>query len=655
MSPDLPESLRARYRVVRALGAGAYGTVVLAEDTRLGRPVAVKVLSRSEREGDMSRSRFEREARLTARLHSSHVAKVLDHDVSGEPAWIVYEFVEGRSLQEILKAGPRPFDQAAGLFRDVLDGLAALHAEGVLHRDLKPANIMVTSTGSGVLIDLGLGRSELEDSLTATGRMVGSPAYMAPDQMNGKPPGPTWDLYAATLILVEMITGRMTFLEKTLPLIYTRKLQGWTGDPVVPRRLDPLLRRALAADPAERFERAEQLRLAFDEILEASDETPPPVAAAPEEAPGPPARPPPPATAATGSRPRLLPGLLAAGLALGMLQVGGAERGPPPATAPATDSPARLAALRARLEGDPAIGEALELAGSLSLREALEVWTRARTSFRRVVRESELRALVTELGTRSLSSRVYRDATWIRSCQLFLERTTSSTVEPLLEPEADPGLPALLAQGTRWLPEPSMSGPSAHAGDTHKERYLAALPRGGRTWKVVRSYQDLPAPEETPGRVVTDLHLQNPSGVPFDFPLPEAGGFLLDGVYDAIDQIHARLAPSEALHELHPFEGDLWLAFQIQGWQPTTLIRFDVIGWEGELPVVFAPPPLEGPRDVGCCPVRQGFLLQVARGLLPARPTYLRIRLLALQPLSSPRATLDVEEVYQLVAGPAPG
>ena len=193
----VPGTLVGFYRIEAPLGAGGMGQVFRAVDTRLGRPVAIKFSH--EKFSD----RFEREARAISALNHPNICTLYD---VGEN-YLVMELVEGETLGARLKKGALPMDQVLRYGAEIADALAAAHAKGITHRDLKPGNIMLAKNGVKVL-DFGLARSTHDETLTLTNAVMGTPAYMAPEQREGLPCDARTDIYALGLILAEMATGK---------------------------------------------------------------------------------------------------------------------------------------------------------------------------------------------------------------------------------------------------------------------------------------------------------------------------------------------------------------------------------------------------------------------------------------------------------------
>ncbi|WP_326594906.1 WD40 repeat domain-containing serine/threonine protein kinase [Streptomyces sp. NBC_01803] len=267
--PD--EVLAGRYRLVRQLGEGGMGQVWQAHDERLGRDVAVKlisVLAGGGSGGGEARARFLREARITARLQHPNIITVHDlgeaEGAEGATPFLVMELLRGRGLDAVLREGTVAPPDAARWGAQICDALAEAHAAGVLHRDVKPANILVAGSGPArtvKVLDFGIARaadsSVTGDRLTRTGFMVGTPQYMAPEQARGRPE-PGSDLYALGCVLYEMITGRLPFTAPEAVGYLTAHLTETPPAPSavstgVPAGWDAVVLRLLRKDPGERY------------------------------------------------------------------------------------------------------------------------------------------------------------------------------------------------------------------------------------------------------------------------------------------------------------------------------------------------------------------------------------------------------------------
>ncbi len=256
-----------RYRILHRLGQGGMGIVFAAEDDSLGRKVAVKTIAEPD---ESARKRFRREARAAAGVNHPNVCQVYEIGEDGGQLFIAMELLEGESLDSRLKRGPLTVAETVKLARETLEALQALHGSGSLHRDLKPSNLFVTAHGVK-LLDFGLARPlprELTQSLetgaelTRPGLLVGTPRYMAPEQVLGHETDARTDLFAAGAILYEAIAGRPAFLGTSVVEVLSATLHdeppALAGDAAVVA-LDRLIRRALAKRPAERPASAAEL------------------------------------------------------------------------------------------------------------------------------------------------------------------------------------------------------------------------------------------------------------------------------------------------------------------------------------------------------------------------------------------------------------
>lgn len=203
--------IAGRYELGREIGRGGMGAVWLARDEVLGRVVAVKRIGVApDTTGEApDLERAEREARLAARLNHPHVVAVFDLVTDGHDRWLVMEYVEGRNLGDLVRQeGPLPPDRAAALVGQAADALAAAHAAGIVHRDVKPSNMLVTAEGQVKLSDFGIARAEADASLTRTGLVTGSPAYLAPEVASGEQATTASDVWALGATLFHALAGR---------------------------------------------------------------------------------------------------------------------------------------------------------------------------------------------------------------------------------------------------------------------------------------------------------------------------------------------------------------------------------------------------------------------------------------------------------------
>ena len=249
------------YRVLATLGTGGMGMVYRAEDTRLQRPVALKVMKSDLASDATARERFLREARAAARLGSDHVVTIFQVGEDGATVFLAMELLEGLSLDEWLKKGRKPSAaQAARIGRQIALGLAAAHERGLIHRDVKPGNVWLDSRHQGrvKLLDFGLARGDADDvHLTHSGAIVGTPAYMAPEQARGEKVDYRCDLFSLGVVLYRLTTGQLPFHgDSTMSILTSLALDTPTPprqlNPDLPPRLAALIERLLAKDRAQR-------------------------------------------------------------------------------------------------------------------------------------------------------------------------------------------------------------------------------------------------------------------------------------------------------------------------------------------------------------------------------------------------------------------
>jgi serine/threonine-protein kinase len=283
--PLIGTLLDGRYRLERTVGRGGMGRVYGAEHVGIARQVAIKVLDPQLVSDDGARKRFEREAQSTGRLRHANCVGVTDFGTmpDGSP-YLAMELVEGATLDQILDEKTRlPVADAVRIMRHILRGLAHAHAQGLIHRDLKPANIMLVAEGGdplfAKLLDFGLARlvSGGGDRLTQTGIICGTPRYMAPEQVMDRALDPRIDLYAASIIFFEMLTGRTPFDSDEAVKILRMHVQdevpavaAVAPDVAVPPALEKLLRKGLAKSPDDRPQTADEYLAALDRAVPAT-------------------------------------------------------------------------------------------------------------------------------------------------------------------------------------------------------------------------------------------------------------------------------------------------------------------------------------------------------------------------------------------------
>ncbi|MFD9813249.1 protein kinase [Streptomyces sp. NPDC059080] len=260
-----------RYRLTHRLGRGGMAEVFAAEDVRLGRTVAVKLLRADLAEDPVSKARFTREAQSVAGLNHHAVVAVYDSGedyVGGSTVpYIVMELVEGRTIRDLLlNADAPPPDQGLIIVSGVLEALAYSHQHGIVHRDIKPANVIITHSGAVKVMDFGIARAlhGAQSTMTQTGMVMGTPQYLSPEQALGKTVDTRSDLYATGCLLYELLALRPPFTGETPLSVVYQHVQDMPVPPSqvadVPPELDGLVMRSLAKDPDDRFQSAEEMR-----------------------------------------------------------------------------------------------------------------------------------------------------------------------------------------------------------------------------------------------------------------------------------------------------------------------------------------------------------------------------------------------------------
>ncbi|GAA0661618.1 hypothetical protein GCM10010193_10970 [Kitasatospora atroaurantiaca] len=268
-----------RYRLTHRLGRGGMAEVYAAQDVRLGRTVAVKLLRSELAQDDVARLRFTREAHSVASLNHHSIVAVYDtgeEHVGGESTpYIVMELVEGRTVRELLvdEEAP-PVDQALIIIAGVLEALAYSHRHGIVHRDIKPANVIITTGGAVKVMDFGIARAltGAASTMTQTGMVMGTPQYLSPEQALGKAVDHRSDLYAAGCMLYELLTLRPPFTGETPLAVVYQHVQDAPVPPSrandrVPPVLDDLVLRSLAKNPDDRFQSADEFRAHLQHAL----------------------------------------------------------------------------------------------------------------------------------------------------------------------------------------------------------------------------------------------------------------------------------------------------------------------------------------------------------------------------------------------------
>ena len=259
MSTSLIGKTIGNVRIRERIGGGGVGHVWLAEDTALGRTVAVKMLRPELLGRDDVARRFRSEAQILARLNHPNIATIhslLEDDGS---LYMVMEYVEGRNFATLLRqAGRLPIEPCFDLFHQALDGVAHAHEAGVVHRDLKPGNLMVDERALVKVLDFGIARTADSERVTQAGNRIGTPEYMAPEQIRGNEATGRSDVYALAIVLYELLTGRVPFRKQAEYDVMQAQVEQAPPPlrpsfPEIPEGLEAAILQALAKDPNERF------------------------------------------------------------------------------------------------------------------------------------------------------------------------------------------------------------------------------------------------------------------------------------------------------------------------------------------------------------------------------------------------------------------
>ena len=306
MDLSVPDTVDNRYKVLEVIGTGAMATVYAAEDTRLGRKVALKILRPEQAQDDTFRARFKREAEAVASLNNPAIVAVYDtgsynpsqdgEESSSEDStaipYIVMEYVEGHTLRSILsRGGHLPVRDALGYSEQLLGALQYSHSMGIIHRDIKPANIMVLERtsediakgqpGQIKVMDFGISRAieEAGEALTKANVVMGSARYMSPEQVSGKDVDARSDLYSAACVIYEMIAGRSPFDAESNVDLAAKHLSDTPEPPSkftpleVPAGLDAVILKGLAKNPDERYQSAAEFAQALVSVVRPGEET----------------------------------------------------------------------------------------------------------------------------------------------------------------------------------------------------------------------------------------------------------------------------------------------------------------------------------------------------------------------------------------------
>ena len=275
----------SHFKVIEKIGQGGMGVVYRAQDTNLSRDVAIKVLPEQFTQDPQRLARFEREAKLLASLNHPNIAAIHSFEHADDVHFLVLELVEGETLADLLTKGPVPVEKTLELCQQIAEGVEAAHEKGVIHRDLKPANVKVTPEGKVKILDFGLAKAfegevpvadisqspTLTEEMTRAGVILGTAAYMSPEQARGKPVDKRADIFAFGSVLFELLTGKRAFEGETVTDTIASILKGepeWDLlPPSIPSTIRFLMSRCLQKDPGRRLQHIDGARILIEEAL----------------------------------------------------------------------------------------------------------------------------------------------------------------------------------------------------------------------------------------------------------------------------------------------------------------------------------------------------------------------------------------------------
>ncbi len=272
-----------RYRLKEKLGSGGMADVFLADDLLLGREVAVKVLHPQYAADPAYIQRFRHEAQAAANLNHPNIVNIYDWGNEGDLYYIVMEYVEGRDLKEVLRSEGRILpERAAEITAEVCAALQFAHRHNLVHRDIKPHNIFLTSIGQVKVMDFGIAREGNGSGFTQTGVVMGTPQYISPEQAQGRPVDGRSDIYSLGVVLYEMLTGRVPFDDPNPVTVAYRHVREdpippSVIDPEIPPALEAVIMKAMAKNPANRYQTAQEMKADLLRFLEGMPVTATPV------------------------------------------------------------------------------------------------------------------------------------------------------------------------------------------------------------------------------------------------------------------------------------------------------------------------------------------------------------------------------------------